>query len=539
MSRHSQGSAGMQDARPAMPSGDIPTLRLAGQLSPAGRRHRFFFLLTLIAVIFGVDGFTSLSSAIAVLYVLVPLLAADMLPKRGVIAVAGLCGALALVSYGIGHGLEAEPAATLRLVFSLVALAAATLLALRSIAARALQAEQARLLAASESRYRTIFETLAVGIWEHDFRPVQQALADLRAGGVTDLPRYLAEHPDFVIATRRLVNITDVNATALKLLGVPSKEQFFTHLSGFLPETDESFAQCLIALDAGQPHFTAEARLRAADGAAVDIIVALNFPPPGESLARVQASVLDITERRRMQDMLAQMRAELERAGRVAALGELAAAIAHEVNQPLAAIRAGADAARRWLTRDPPELEEARAALAEVGASARHGGEVVRRIRHLLGKSEPERLPLDLSDLVAEALRLVQRELQAAGVALSLELAPGLLLRGDRILLQQLFVNLVTNALQAMQPLPEGERRLLLRAKAVEGMAELRVQDSGPGFCPEGAARAFDAFFSTRPGGMGLGLAVSRSIVEAHDGMIAIEPGPGGRLRLALPLAIA
>ncbi|WP_159995842.1 ATP-binding protein [Roseomonas sp. 18066] len=537
----------MQTARQILPPDAAPTgiptgipmgAPVAG-LSPQGRRRRLFLLLALVAGVFAVDGFTSLSSAIAVLYVLVPLLAADTLPKRGVVALALLCGALALVSYGLGHGLQGEAPATLRLVFSLVALGAATLLALRSIAARALQAEQARLLAASESRYRTIFETLAVGIWEHDFRPVQQALADLRAAGVADLPRYLAEHPDFVIATRRLVNITDVNTTALKLLGVPSKEKFFTHLANFLPETDESFAECLIALDEGRPHFTAEARLRAADGSPVDIIVALNFPPPGESLARVQASVLDITERRRMQDMLASMRAELERAGRVAALGELAAAIAHEVNQPLSAIRAGADAARRWLTRDPPELEEARAALEEVGASARHGGEVVRRIRHLLGKSEPERLPLDLAELVAEALRLVQRELQAAGVALTLELAPGLLLRGDRILLQQLFVNLATNALQAMQALPAAERRLLLRAEAVEGMAELRVQDSGPGFCADGAARAFDAFFSTRPGGMGLGLAVSRSIVEAHDGMIAIDPGPGGRLRLALPLALA
>ncbi|WP_419899520.1 PAS domain-containing sensor histidine kinase [Roseomonas sp. USHLN139] len=519
----------MQDPPPAMPSPEIPR--------PAARRRRCLLLLALVAAVFGVDAFTSLSSAIAVLYVLVPLLAANLLPQRGVVALAALCGGLALLGYGIGHGLAAEPAATLRLAFSLVALAAASLLALRSIAARALQAEQARLLAASESRYRTIFETLAVGIWEHDFRPVQQALEGLRAAGVTDLPRYLAEHPDFVIATRRLVTVTDVNATALKLLGVPSKEKFFTHLSGFLPETDESFAQCLVALDAGQPHFTAEARLRAADGAAVDIIVALNFPPPGESLARVQASVLDVTERRRMQDMLAQMRAELDRAGRVAALGELAAAIAHEVNQPLAAIRAGADAARRWLSRAPPELAEARAALAEVGAAARHGGEVVRRIRRLLGRSEPELLPLDLAELVEEARQLVQRELQAAGIALQLELAPGLRLQGDRLLLHQLFVNLVTNALQAMQALPEGERRLRLRAEAVAGMAELRVEDSGPGFGAEGAAQAFDAFFSTRPGGMGLGLAVSRSIVEAHDGMIAIEPGPGGRLRLALPLA--
>ena len=621
----------------------------------AGRRWvrpRIALILGLSSLIFVIDTFTALSSAVAVLYVLVLMIAGDGLPRRGVLAVAASSAALTVASYVINHGLAPDPGALLRFLFSLAVIGVTTLLTLRNLSARQIHRAQARLLdvtgdaivlrdmagqvffwnhgaerlygwaasemlgrdhhvrlasrfplpagmvreallrdgsweglleqrrrnrepvvvssrwqlqrdrfgtpsavletstdvtarqaaaealAASEARYRNIFETLAVGIWEHDFRPVKQALDALRAGGVTDMRRYLSEHPEFVNAARRMVRITDVNATALQMMGVPSKQEFFTHLAGFLPDTDESFLHCLIAIDEGHATFLSEATVRSAKGEPLDIIVALNFPPGGQGLDRIQGSILDVTERNRMQHMLERMRADLDRATRVATMGELSAAIAHEVNQPLSAIRASADAARRWLSRDPPELEEARSAIEDALTAAHHGGEVVRRVRRLLGTAESEHAELDLAALIRDAMHLIRRDLQASGTALRLELAEGTLIRGDRVLLQQLFINLAHNALQAMQGTPMPERRLAIASSILGEAVEVRVRDTGPGFAAGSEQRAFDAFFTTRPDGMGLGLSVGRSTILAHEGWIGIgeTEGPGATLLVHLPL---
>ncbi|SDC95454.1 PAS domain-containing sensor histidine kinase [Belnapia rosea] len=632
------------------------------ELLPAGEdgglhawmRPRVAVILLLSALIFVIDTFTELASAVAVLYALVLMVAGDGLPRRGVMAVAAACVALTVVSYSLNHGLQLEPSALLRFLFSLAAVSVTAVLTLRNLAARQIHRAQARLLdvtadaivlrdmanqvlfwnrgaealygwpgaqilgrdhhallgsrfpapmeavreallrdgcweglleqqrrtgetvvvssrwqlqrdrkgrpaailetntdvtareaaaaalAASEERYRTIFETLPVGIWEHDFRPVRQALEALRADGVTDMHRYLAEHPDFVAETRRMVRVTNVNATALRMLGVPSKEMFFSHLSDFLPETDQSFARCLIAIDEGHPAFVSEATLRSAQGGEVDIIVALNFPPGGKGLDRIQGSVLDVTERKRMETALERMRAELDRTTRVATMGELSAAIAHEVNQPLSAIRAYADAARRWLSRDPPEMQEARTAIEDVLTAAHHGGEVVRRVRRLLAKAEPEHMLIDLAALIRDAMHLIRRDILESGTALQLNLAPGVMLRGDRVLLQQLLINLATNALQAMQATPPGQRRIVITSRVIGGEAEIAVRDTGPGFAAECEQRAFDAFFTTRQDGMGLGLSVGRSTVLAHEGRIGIgQPAGAGALILVhLPLAV-
>ncbi|MFK8253877.1 sensor histidine kinase [Ancylobacter terrae] len=392
----------------------------------------------------------------------------------------------------------------------------------------------------SEQRYRTIFETLAVAIWEHDLRPLKAELDAIVASGVTDLERHLAEHPEIGRRLRALTPVTDVNGTALRLMGVASKGEFFTRLDEFLPDNAQNFGNFLVALSTGQPSYEAETTVRTRSGELLRVLVAFNFPPDG-NLDRVQASVVNITERVKAQEALERARGQLEHALRAATLGEVSATIAHEINQPLAAIAANAAAGRRWLDRDPPDLGEVRLALDEAAAAARRASEVVRRVRRMMGKVEPERSLVEIGALVEEALHLLAPDIAAAQVALAPAIeAAGARIDGDRVLIQQVLMNLAINAMQAMQALPADERRLSVRARRAEGRIVIDVADSGPGFSAEAAEKAFEPFYTTKPNGMGLGLAMCRSIITAHEGEIRIHPaGPegGGRVTLALPLA--
>ncbi|MDK2748427.1 MAG: PAS domain S-box protein [Brevundimonas sp.] len=391
----------------------------------------------------------------------------------------------------------------------------------------------------SEVRYRNIFNTLAVGIWEHDFGPLRAALKGLRESGVEDMHAYLLQHPEFVRDAQQMIPITDVNDTALKLMDVERKEDFFRSLSEILPPEEGSFIDFLIAFDEGRGYYQAETEVLNRRGETIPIIVAITFPPPGDEADRVQAVVLNITERRRLQLAFDHAKQEAEQALRAAAMGELSVSIAHEVNQPLAAIMTSSEAALRWMDRSPPDLEETREALTDVLNATRHATGVVKRVRKLVSRTRPETEAVAVNALAVEALRLVRHDLERLNIPVRVALAAADgHVQADRVLLQQALVNLVTNAAQAMTaagtPAPTIEMRTCLK----DGHAVIDVIDNGPGFDPDSAQRAFDAFFSTRPDGMGLGLAICRSTVEAHEGTVSIvsEPGAGARLSICLPL---
>ena len=396
----------------------------------------------------------------------------------------------------------------------------------------------AEALRLSELRYRTIFDTLAVAICEYDFQPAAAALAELRANGVSDLAGHLAAHPALLGALRRAVRITDANDTAVQMLGASSKATLFETLDDLLSETDESFADCLAALNDGKTNFLAETKIRTAAGEQLPVIMALSFPP-GAELGRVTGCLVDLGDRLRMQATIDRTRSELENALRVASLGELSASIAHEVNQPLSAVMNFANAGRRWINRDPPDLDEARAALGDVIVAAQHASDVVLRIRKLLGKVAPERAPIQLDAMIAETVRMVQDAARIEAVSINLELNAGeAILLGDRILLQQVLINLLDNAIQAMETVTDRPRRVLIETRRADDTVQIRVTDSGPGFAGDAADRAFDAFYTTKARGTGLGLSISRSTIEAHDGSIGIAnnaPDPGGVVTIALP----
>ncbi|WP_437979711.1 hybrid sensor histidine kinase/response regulator [Sorangium sp. So ce117] len=230
---------------------------------------------------------------------------------------------------------------------------------------------------------------------------------------------------------------------------------------------------------------------------------------------------------------------ELAHLNRVSAMSELAASIAHELNQPLVAILSNAQAALRLLSHTPPDIPEARAALDDIVADDRRAGKVIQRLRAMLRKGELSVAAQDLNELVREVARLMASAALLAGTTVRLELAPGLPpVRGDGVQLQQVLVNLLTNALDAVSRRPPEVRLAVVRTlPAGEGGVELSVADSGEGIPPGDLERIFEPFFTSKAQGLGVGLAISRSIVEAHGGRLWAErsPGEGATFRCALP----
>ena len=262
----------------------------------------------------------------------------------------------------------------------------------------------------------------------------------------------------------------------------------------------------------------------------------------GEALDRLEyiGALMDVTDTKQAQEALQQAQAELAHVTRVTTLGELTASIAHEVNQPLAAVVTNAESSLRWLGRNPPELGEARAAVERIIKDAHRASEVIKRIRELATYADPEYSPLDINGAIDETLHLLRRELSLQRVALQLDLAPGLPpVLGDRVQLQQVVINLVMNGVELMAKASERPHQLIIRSRQHDaGEIVVAVQDSGVGIDAEAADRLFVAFFTTKPGGMGMGLSICRSIIEDHDGKLwaSGNDGPGATFQFTVPV---
>jgi two-component system sensor kinase FixL len=246
----------------------------------------------------------------------------------------------------------------------------------------------------------------------------------------------------------------------------------------------------------------------------------------------------DITERRGVENRLHRASSELAHVSRVATLGELTASIAHEVNQPLAAIVANGEAGLRWLKRDVPDLTEVRNSVERMIRNGQRASEVVQRLRALARKSDPVHVPVAMADIVNEAALLVGRELLVHRATLSVSASAGLpRVRGDRVQLQQVVINLLINGIQAMDGVTDRERALSIKTDSVADGIVVTVSDNGPGIAAETLERLFEAFFSTKSDGMGMGLSICRSIVEAHGGRIwaTNRDGAGASFHFSLP----
>jgi PAS domain S-box-containing protein len=297
---------------------------------------------------------------------------------------------------------------------------------------------------------------------------------------------------------------------------------------------DQAFAE-LKATGTVQPR---EKEYFRKDGSRVPVLVARAVFEwnPDEGVA----FVLDLTERKHVEGALRDAQANLAHVVRITTLGELTASIAHEVNQPLAGVVANAEACLRWLDRETPDLEEARRSVRWIMDDGNRASEVIRRVRALSNKTDIEKVPLDVNDVVSEVIALVQRELVSHGVSVRTEFAPALpMILGDRVQLQQVIINLVMNGIEAMESVTDRPRELVIRSRQDETQQVLvSVTDCGVGISDENADRLFNPFFTTKSSGMGMGLSICRSIMEAHGGRLSASgnEGPGATFQFTLPV---
>ncbi len=259
------------------------------------------------------------------------------------------------------------------------------------------------------------------------------------------------------------------------------------------------------------------------DGSRVPVLIGVATFDESENQG--VAFVLDLTERKRAEEALRAAQAELAHVNRVATMGQMTASIAHEVKQPIAGAVSSAQAALRWLDAQPPDLEKIRQSLGRIISNGFRASEVIDRVRALVKKAPSRNEQLDINEVILEVVALTRSEVLRNGVSLRTELANGLpLAQGDRIQLQQVVLNLIMNAIEAMTEVGGGARELLIdTGKDASDGALVAVRDSGPGLDPKSFDRLFDAFYTTKPSGMGMGLSICRSIIEAHGGRLWAE----------------
>jgi len=288
-----------------------------------------------------------------------------------------------------------------------------------------------------------------------------------------------------------------------------------------------------------EPRLEVEHRLLMPDGRIKHIHLIANPLETRHEDFEYVGAVIDVTAAQEAKDALLRSQSQLAHASRVTSLGELTASIAHEVNQPLASIRASGEAGQRWLNRTEPDLREVRLSLDRMINSSIRASEVIQRIRTLSRNCDPERRRVSFNELVTDTLGLVQFELSRSHVKLRLELDVDLAcVLADRVQLQQVILNLIINACQAMTEIDPRSRILRVRTWTHQGEAMLEIRDCGAGISPESMDSLFKPFFTTKTEGLGMGLSICRSIIEYHDGRIwATSNENGGAVfSIALPL---
>ena len=510
----------------------------------------------------------------------------------------------------------------------------------------------------SERRYRYIFQSTGVSIWEQDFSRVKDAIDDLKARGVRDFREYFAVHPEFVERAIAMVKVVDVNDATVELFAAESKAELLVSLRKvFLPETVEVFVGELIAIAEGRTSFEAETVLQTLRGERLTALFTITLPPPPGRLDNVLVTLMDITERKRAEyltgqvfeslpdrvsiigrdyryrrvnpvferdwkmpaeravgmhmadilgmdafeqkvkpnldrcfagedvsyktewfsdalgrrylalsysplrpdsdrveaalviardltdhmlasEALRQAHADLAHISRVTTMGELTASLAHEISQPIAAAVTDANACVRWLTRAHPDVEQAREAASRMVKDGTRAADIISRIRLLFKKGAPPRESVDVNEVIEEMIVLLRSEATRYSVPIRAELAAGLpKVKADRVQLQQVFMNLMLNGIDAMKGINAAGELTVKSERAASGQLLISVSDTGVGLPPQQVDLIFNAFFTTKPNGTGMGLPISRTIIESHGGRLwaAANSGRGATFQFTLP----
>jgi len=388
-------------------------------------------------------------------------------------------------------------------------------------------------------RYHRIFDATTVAFWEVDLTDLHVRVAELSEAGI-DVVEFVRDRPEISREALDRCPVIDLNSRAEEMFGVRREDALAAPFGRWCPpESLPTLQTNLIAYLSGETGFEGETMMRKADGSLFPVQISAAFPKQSISRPAGTFAIMDISERVAREQALARANADLAHAARVATLGELTASIAHEVNQPLAAVVANGNAALRWLRRASPDLAEASYAVERIISEGARASEIIARTRRMAIKDIGERSPLSIDDTVQEAIAIIRRQLLDLGAELQLDLASDLpALVADRVQLQQVIINLAVNAAQAMSEHASDMRLIHIRSFAADERVVLEITDTGPGFSAEIAGQLFNAFYTTKSTGMGIGLSVSKTIIEAHGGTITARPRQSGGacFRIELPL---
>jgi C4-dicarboxylate-specific signal transduction histidine kinase len=308
--------------------------------------------------------------------------------------------------------------------------------------------------------------------------------------------------------------------------GLPQHEDFIQRLH---PDDQPAFRELIQTVSREKTEFEADYRIVHLDGPVRDIhVVGHPILSTSGHLVEFVGTVIDVTERRRAEQeraRLHQLEADLAHINRVSTLGEMAASLAHEVKQPIAAARNNARAALNFLDRSPPDLREVREAVDCIVGDADRAADIVERIRDHIKKAPPRKDRVDLNEAINEVIVLARSAITKNGVSVQTHLTGGpLLIQGDRVQVQQVVLNLILNAVEAMGSVEAGPRELLIKTEQHQPNGVLvAARDSGPGIDPEHLERVFEAFYTTKSNGIGMGLSICRSIIDAHGGRLWAE----------------
>jgi signal transduction histidine kinase len=392
----------------------------------------------------------------------------------------------------------------------------------------------------SQDRYRNVFESMPIGFLSLDWATIGARLSELRSRGVTDLMQEAEHDTGLLVELLSLAQVVDANETAVSMLRASSREDLFGPVARFWPlGSQRVFLTAVSNGFLGNPRFESQTRLLTLDGCEIEVIFTAIAPRSGLAAGTIVIGIVDISDRLAALAVVERLQADLTHAGRVAVLGELTASIAHEVNQPLAAIAANGQAGLRWLSRPDIDVEEIRALTTRMVDDAYRAADIIARIRGMAAKRTADRGPVSVNDIIEESVSFVRHEMHVSGVELSTDLAPNLpMIEADRTQLQQVMVNLAMNALQAMSLSMRSPRTLEIRTfQSSDAVIDVEITDNGPGLEGEHLERLFDSFFTTKEEGIGIGLPICRSIVEAHGGQIRADNVPTGGARFTFSVA--
>ena len=385
-------------------------------------------------------------------------------------------------------------------------------------------------LQASEERYRQLVQYLPTALWQVDSRRAGEAFDQLKANGVRDIAGHLERNPDLVEHAKDVVRVTDVNRDAVSLFRAHNPADLIKPVRYIFAAAPGLAERVMVAHFEGRRNLIEETRIRAFDGSIIDVLFTVTYPVPPEQLDNTFITMQDISERLNAEQQLRKLQADFSHAGRIATLGELATSIAHEVNQPLAAIVTNGETSLRWLARTDQNTEKVTQLTSRIVSNARRASDIIHRIRGMAAKHEPEKRLIDLNEVVEEALLFIRHDVDSKSIILSATFGADLpKVLGDRIQLQQVIINLLVNSIQAIVQSGQLMRRIDIKTSIDhDGSVALSVIDNGPGVPVADLARVFDSFFSTKDAGLGIGLAICQSIITAHGGRIAGSNRPNG-----------